>query len=156
MTIKEELAAELKDAMKAKDSRRKNVIRMVDTEVTLARSASGFVGEVDDDLYRKIIAAYSKKMAKARLEFEEAGERGRAMAETLAWEVEYLGRWLPKRLDEAATRELVRAAIADLGANPDPKSSGKVIGSIMKEYKDLIDGGLVNRLVAEELGGRPG
>lgn len=153
MTIKEELAAELKDAMKAKDSRRKNVIRMIDTDVTMARSASGFAGEVNDDLYRKIIAAYSKKMAKARLEFEEAGERGRAMAETLAWEVEYLGRWLPKRLDEAATRELVRAAITDLGATPNPKSSGKVIGSIMKEHKDVVDGGLVNRLVAEELGG---
>lgn len=155
MTIKEELAAELIDAMKTRDPRRRDVIRLVDTEVSIARSAAGFSGEVDDVLYRKIIAAYSKKMDKARVEFEEAGERGRAMAEKLAWEVEYLSRWLPKKLDDTATRALVRKAIDDLGVAGDLKASGRVIGSIMKTHKEELDGGLVNRLVTEELSGRP-
>ena len=91
--------------MKAKDPRRRDVIRMIDTEATMARSAPGFSGKENDDLYRKVISSYTKKMEKARTEFEEAGERGRVMAEKLAWEVDYLSRWLPKKLDEAATRE---------------------------------------------------
>jgi uncharacterized protein YqeY len=62
VTIREELAAQLKDAMKAKDARRRDVIRMIETEIALARSAPGFKGELDDDLYRRIIGSYSKKM----------------------------------------------------------------------------------------------
>lgn len=153
MTIKEELAQELKDAMKARDARRRDVLRIIDTEVTLVRSAPGFSGEIDDDLYRRVIAAYVKKMEKARAEFEEIGERGAAMAEKLGWEVEYLGRWLPAKLNEAATRELVRSAIAELGVAGDAKASGRVIGSIMKTHRDEVDGGVVSRIVAEELAG---
>ena len=151
MTIKEALATELKDAMKARDARRRDVIRMIDTEVTLARSAPGFKGEVDDDLYRRVIAAYAKKMEKAKVEFEEAGDRGAAMAEKLGWEVAYLSRWLPAKLDEESTAALVRSAIAVLGVAGDPKASGRVIGQIMKAHKDEVDGALVNRLVAEAL-----
>ena len=151
MTMKEELNAELKDAMKARDARRRDVIRMIETEVTLARSAPGFKGEVDDALYRKVIAAYAKKMEKAKGEFEEAGDRGAAMVEKLSWEVEYLRRWLPTKLDEESTAALVSAAIAELGVTRDPKASGRVIGQIMKKHKDEVDGALVNRLVAEAL-----
>ena len=68
-------------------------IRQVETEVARARTEPGFHGEVDDALYRRVIAAYCKKMDKARLEFVAAGERGRAQAEKLAFEIEYLGRW---------------------------------------------------------------
>jgi len=155
VTIEQELKAELKDAMKARDPRRRDVIRMIDSEIVLARTAAGFEGELDDELYRKIIASYSKKMDKARIEFEEVGERGREMAEKLAWEVEFLSRWLPTKLGEAATRDLVKAAIADLGVAGDLKASGRVIGSVMKSHKDQVDGGLVNRLVAEELAASP-
>jgi uncharacterized protein YqeY len=151
MTIKEELSAELIDAMKARDARRRDVIRMVETEVTLARSAPGFQGEIDDDLYRKVIASYAKKMDKAKAEFEMAGERGAAMAEKLGWEVEYLSRWLPKKLDEESTAVLVRSTIEALGVAGDPKASGRVIGQIMRTHKDEVDGALVNRLVAETL-----
>ncbi|HEX2421033.1 MAG TPA: GatB/YqeY domain-containing protein [Acidimicrobiia bacterium] len=151
MTIKEELKAELIDAMKAGDARRRDVIRMIETEVTLARSAPGFQGEVDDDLYRRVMASYAKKMDKAKAEFEEAGERGATMAEKLGWEVAYLSRWLPKMLDEESTAALVRSTIEEMGVAGDPKASGRVIGQIMRTHKDELDGALVNRLVAETL-----
>jgi uncharacterized protein YqeY len=153
MTIKEELTTELHDAMRQKDVRRRELIRMIETEVSLARSAPDFTGEVDDDLYRKVMAAYAKKMDKARTEYVELGERGAAMAEQLAWEVDYLGRWLPTKLDEAATLRLVQATISDLGVAGDPKAAGRVIGQIMKTHRDDVDGALVNRLVASELSG---
>jgi uncharacterized protein YqeY len=153
MTIKEQLATELKEAMKQKDVRRRELVRIIDTEVILARSAAGFTGEVNDDLYRQVIASYSKKMEKARQEYLGLGERGAAMAEQLGWEVEYLSRWLPKKLDEAATAELVSAAISELGVAGEPKAAGRVIGAIMKSHKDEVDGGLVNRLVAAALAG---
>lgn len=154
MTIKDDVAAELRDAIKKGDTKRKDVLRIIDTEVKMASTASGFKGEVDDALYRQVIASYSKKMDKARLEYEGLGARAAPMAEKLAWEVEYLSRWLPKKLDESATRELVSKAIAELGVTGDPKAAGRVIGVIMKDHKDTVDGGLVNRLVAAALADR--
>ena len=48
MTIKEQLAAELKEAMLAKDARRRDVVRQVQSEVSVAISEPGFKGEADD------------------------------------------------------------------------------------------------------------
>lgn len=152
MTIKEELAAELKAAMLARDARRRDVVRQIESEIGLVRSASGFDGKLDDDLYRSVIASYVKKMQKSVEEYRGLGGRGEAMAEKLEWEVEYLSRWLPKKLDEGATRRLVEAAIAELGVGGDPKAAGRVTGHIMKSRQDDVDGGLVNRLVREALG----
>ncbi len=153
MTIKEELAAELKDAMLSRDAPRRDVIRQIETEVSMARSHPDFTGEVDDSLYEKVIASYVKKMDKSRSEYLELGDRGAAMAEKLAFEVDYLGRWLPTKLDEATTRELVREAILELGVAGDEKAAGRVTGQLMKTRGGDLDGGLVNRVVREELVG---
>jgi len=150
MSVKDELSQALKDAMKAGDRPTVNVIRQVQTEVSVAKSAPGFSGEIDDDFYVATIGSYVKKMAKAKREFEDAGERGQAQADKLAFEIEYLSRWLPESLGEDETRALVRSAIEELGAS-DPKMAGRVIGHVMKSGTE-VDGSLVNRLVREELG----
>jgi len=151
MTIQEELTSELRDAMKAKDGPRRDVIRQVQTEVATARSQPEFSGEVDDAFYQKIIASYVKKMDKSREEYTALGERGEDMADKLAYEVEYLARWLPAKLDEDATRRLVVEAIAELGVAGDEKAAGRVTGLLMKTHGSDLDGGIVNRLVREEL-----
>ena len=151
MTIKEELATELKDALRASDRDRKDVIRAIETEVSRAKAEPGFEGDVNDDLYQSVIASYVKKMTKAHQEYEEMGDRGSEMTAKLAFEIDYLARWLPKMLDEPATRELVFQAITDLSID-DPKRAGQVVGHIMKDHKGQVDGALVNRLVREALG----
>lgn len=151
MTIQEQLAAELKDAMKSQDSARRDVIRQVQTEIATARTQPDFTGEIDDEFYQKVIASYVKKMDKARAEYADLGERGEAMAGKLAFEVGYLGRWLPKKLSEEETRQLVSDAISELGVAGDEKAAGRVTGHLMKSRGKDLDGGLVNRLVREEL-----
>jgi uncharacterized protein YqeY len=151
MTIQEQLTAELRDAMKQRDAARRDVIRQVQTEAAIAKSQPDFSGEVDDVFYQKVIAAYVKKMDKSREEYESIGERGQAMAAKLRFEVEYLSRWLPKRLGEEETRQLVRQAIEELGVAGNDKAAGQVTGHLMKTRGGELDGGLVNRLVREEL-----
>jgi len=150
MTIKEQLAAELRDAIKTKDILRRDAIRQIETEVRVVTSQPG-VGEATDEVYRVVIAAYVKKMAKARDEYLELGERGAAHAAKLGFEVDYLARWLPGKLSEAETAELVRQTIEDMRVERDPKAFGRVVGALMKTRDDL-DGALVNRLVREQLG----
>jgi uncharacterized protein YqeY len=149
MTIQEELAEELKEAIRAGDQARRNVIRQVETEVAVAKAAPGFKGAVDDELYSKTIASYVKKMEKARQEFAALGDRGAAQAAKLEYEVDYLSRWMPQLVGEDETRALVKTAISELGVD-DPKMAGRVTGHVMKSASGL-DGSLVNRLVREEL-----
>lgn len=151
MSIQEQLTAELRHAMKEKDTARRNVIRQVQTEVSTAKSEAGFSGTVDDAFYQKVISSYVKKMDKSREEYAAMGERGAAMADQLSFEVDYLSRWLPQRLGEEETRELVKETIEELGAVGDEKAAGRVTGHLMKSRGADLDGGLVNRLVREEL-----
>ncbi|NQV07820.1 GatB/YqeY domain-containing protein [bacterium] len=151
MSIAEELSTELKDAMRARDKERLAVIRNVQTEVARARSEPKFTGDPGgDDLYLSVLKSYTKRMDKAREEYVELGGRGAGQAAKLAYEVEYLSRWLPTSLGEDETRAIVREAIAAIGAT-DPAMTGQVIGTVMKSGREGLDGGLVNRLVREEL-----
>ena len=150
MSIKDELATELRDAMKAGDHRRREVVREIETQISRKRAEPGFEGQVDDGLYLEIMSGFAKKMDKAAGEYEALGERGADMAAKLRWEVSYLSRWLPSKLSEDETRRAVRTAIADLGVD-DPKMAGRVVGHLMKTMGGDLDGGLVNRVVREEL-----
>ncbi len=150
MGIHDELSADLRAAMKAKDRPRRDVIRQVETEVAVARSAPGFVDPIDDDLYRRVIGSYVKKMVKARDEYAALGDRGRTQADKLAYEIDYLSRWLPESLGEDETRALVRAAIAELGGD-DIRMMGRVIGQVMKSGA-AVDGRLVSRIARDEFG----
>lgn len=150
MSIQEELASELREAMRARDRRRLDVIRMVESEISRAKSEPAFKGKVDDQLYARVIGEYCKKMDKARREYVDLGERGQAMAEKLGFEVDYLARWAPSKLGEAETRQLVDSAIAELGASG-AKDAGKVIGHLLKIRQADLDGALVNRLVRAAL-----
>ena len=151
MSIREELSAELKEAIRDGDRRRKDVVRQIETEVSRARSEPGFEGEIDDDLYIRVIGAFVKKMEKARQEYDELGDPGRAHSEKLAFEIDYLSQWLPETLTDDEVRVLVRAAIAELAAD-DPKMAGRVTGHVMKSDAEGLDGAVVSRIVREELG----
>ncbi len=149
MTIEEQLVGAQTTAMKDGDRATLSVIRQIRSEVSVAKSAPGFTGEVDDELFLSTISTYVKRMGKSKTEYEALGERGREQAEKLAFEIDYLSTYLPTKLDEAATRVLVGQAIEETGAD-DPKMTGQVIGRVMKSGED-VDGGLVARLVREEL-----
>lgn len=151
MSIKDELTQELKDAMRARDRDRLDVIRQINTDVSRVMTEPGHPAAADDELYLRVIGAYVKKMGKALEEFEKLGERGAEASVKLRFEVDYLSRWLPKALSEDEVAAIVDAAIAELGVT-DPKAMGRVMGQVMKSHAGL-DGGVVRRIVLQRLGG---
>ncbi len=148
--IETEFMTRMKAAMKSRDQAKLNVIRAIRARIGELTKSKGFQGPVDDALYLKTIAAYVKSMTKAHKEFVAAGERGEERAAELAFEIEYLSEFLPKKLDVASTRPLVEAAIAETGAN-DPKQIGRVMGAVMKTHRDEVDATLVRQIAAELL-----
>ena len=149
MSIEQRLRDDQKTAMKARDAATLNAIRSIQAEVATAKTAPGFEGEVDDALFVKVISTYVKRISKSKTEYDALGERGAEQADKLGFEIEYLTRYLPKKLNEQDTRMLIERAIADIGAD-DSTPAGQVVGAVMRSGEDL-DGSLVNRLVREAL-----
>ncbi|HSL49517.1 MAG TPA: GatB/YqeY domain-containing protein [Candidatus Deferrimicrobiaceae bacterium] len=149
MALEQTLNDTLTQAIKAKDARTADVVRMLKTKIQERRTAKGFAGTVDDALVLDVIGAYRKLLQKALVEYEKAGERGAAQAAQLRFEIEFCERYLPKTMDEAAVRALVRERIGTLGIS-DPKQAGRLVGDIMKTHKGQVEAGDVKR-IAEEL-----
>jgi uncharacterized protein len=147
--VEAELRTQLTAAMKARDSKTANLIRMINTKVMERRTAKDFTGEVDDALILDVIAAYKKQMEKAKLEFANAGERGKEQIAELEFEIQWTAKWLPQGLSEAELRAAVAKVVAGLPAK-DPKMAGKVIGAIKKEFGDRADAQMTKK-IAEEL-----
>lgn len=149
MALEQTLNDTLTQAIKAKDGRTADVVRMLKTKIQERRTAKGFAGDVDDALVLDVIAAYRKLLQKALVEYEKAGERGAGQAAQLRFEIEFCERYLPRTMDDAAVRALVRERIGTLGLS-DPKEVGRLVGDIMKTHKGQVEAGDVKR-VAEEL-----
>ncbi|HEY7205896.1 MAG TPA: GatB/YqeY domain-containing protein [Methylomirabilota bacterium] len=152
MPLEQTLNDTLTQAIRAKDTRTANVVRMVKTKIQERRTAKGASGAVDDALVLDVIGAYRKQLQKALAEFEKAGERGAAQAADLRFEIAFCEGYLPKTMDDAAVRALVRERIAALGI-ADPKQAGRLVGDIMKTHKGQVEAGDVKRVAEELLGG---
>ena len=151
MAIREDLRKKLTEALKARDRRTADVIRMIDSKITERRTSKGFKGEVDDDLYVEVIGAYKKSLEKARVEYEKGGERARDELAELDWEIGFCQQFLPAPLTDDEIRAAVRDAVAETGADS-PKMAGRVVGAVMKQHKGRVEAGRVKPIVDDELG----
>jgi uncharacterized protein YqeY len=149
-TLEAQLREQLTAALKAKDLKTANLIRMINTKIMERRTAKGFSGTVDDALVLDVISTYKKSMEKARTEYAAAGDRGKEQLAEIDFEVGWCSKRLPQQLSEAELREAVTKAVAELPAR-DPKMAGRVVGAIKKQYGDRADAQLAKKMIDEEL-----
>jgi uncharacterized protein YqeY len=150
MSIETQLQDLLKEAMRNRDARTADCVRMIKTKHMERRTAAGFKGALDDALWLEVIAAYQKQLRKAREEYAGLGERGAENLPQLDFEIEVCGRFMPKLAGEDEVRGVVKEAIARLAVS-DLKQAGKVLGDIMKTNKGKFDPAMVKRLLEAEL-----
>lgn len=147
--LEAQLREQLTASLKAKDLKTANLIRMINTKVMERRTAKGFTGEVDDALILDVIGSYKKQMEKARIDYANAGDRGKEQVEELDFEIAWCSKFLPTQLSEAELREAIGKAVAELPTK-DPKMAGRVIGTIKKQFGDRADAQLAKK-IADEL-----
>ena len=133
--IKEQINQELKGAMKSGDSLKKNLLRVVLSEID--RSIEKNV-ELTDDAVQKVVA----KMVKS------AEMIGTDEAKT---EINILSEYLPKILSKDETKYIVDDLFVKLQIES-KKDMGKLMGVISKEYGYSIDKKLVSQIVNQKLG----
>jgi uncharacterized protein YqeY len=151
MSVRDQIQEKFKQARRERDDATKNVIAMLRTKVqNVLKSGAG--REEDDALWTEVIAAYAKQLGKAIIELEKAGDRAGEALDEAKFELGFCEQFLPKKLDEAATEALVRDVIAKTGVTG-PKEMGKLMGALMKDHKDQIDGALARQLASKILAG---
>lgn len=148
MNLFDQISADIKSAMLAKEKVRLEALRGIKKEFLEAKTAKGSTGELSDEQAMKILA----KMAKQRRETAQIyTEQNRPeLAETELAEAAVIESYLPQPLtDEELTAEL-SAIIAELGVN-DPKEMGKVMGVASKKLAGRADGKAISAKVRELL-----
>ncbi len=151
MSIRKQLEADMRQAMRARDQQRLSCIRMLksklqEREVAL-RGKHGKDHELADDEVLAVVSAYAKQRRDSIDSYRQGGRDDLADAEQA--ELEIVTAYLPKQLSAGELRELVRGAIAESGA-ASMKDIGAVMKVVMLKTKGLADGKQVN-LVAREL-----
>lgn len=148
MSLKEQLTADMKEAMKNKEKDRLAVIRMVRGAIRQQEiDGQKELGEED------VIAVISKEVKMRRDSIEEFQKGGREdLVEKTQAEIDVLMPYLPAQLSEEEVKELVKAAVEQTGAAT-PKDMGKVMGVLMPKVKGRADGKMVNNIVKSFLQG---
>ena len=153
MPIDVQLNDLLKEAMRTKDSRTSDCIRMIKTKHMERRTAAGFKGPLDDTLWLDVIAAYQKQLRKSREEYAAIGERGADACPRSISRSAFARGFSPRPPRTTRCASVVREASCALGVS-DPKAAGRVIGEIMKAQQGEARPAAVKRIVEEELAPR--
>lgn len=150
VSIKEQLMADMKVAMKAREEGKLalNVIRMARAHIKQAEIDGGHV-DFDDD---QVLAILRKEVKQRKETLDEIRNSGRddLVAETEA-EITVLKKYLPPEMSEEAIRKVVTDVIAEL--EPGQKTMGSVVKAVMAKLKGQADGKVINRIVREVLSG---
>lgn len=140
--VKAKLSEALKAAMVAKDTARRDVIRLMQSAVKQIE-----VDERKTLTNEEVLTILQKEVKKRRESAEEARKASRVdIAEGEEAEIAIIEQFLPQQLSRAEIEVLVRDAIAQTGATS-AKEMGKVMGVLMPKTKGVADGKLVNEVV---------
>ena len=151
MTMKEQISAALKEAMKAKDTARLSTLRLVNAAIKdreiAARGSDEVVSVSDAD-----ITSILGKMVKQRKESAKAYEEGGRLelAEKELQEISIIEDYLPKQLDADETAAAVQEAIRTTGAEG-IRDMGKGMAALKAAYTGQMDFGSVGPMVKDQL-----
>jgi uncharacterized protein YqeY len=148
MSLEQQIMAEMKDAMKAKNEGVLRSLRAIKAEIIKAKTEPGAGGEIDTATEQKFLQKMMKQRRDSLEIFEKQGREDLAIKERE--EIEVIEKFLPKQISEAEIKEAVAAIITQTGATS-PADMGKVMGIASKQLAGLADGKTFSNIVKELL-----
>lgn len=148
MSIKEQLMADMKAAMKAKEEGKLalNTIRMARAHIRQAEIDNGHADFNDD----QVLAVLRKEVKQRKETLSEIESSGREdLVEQTKAEIDVLEKYLPAEM----TPEAVEAAVKEIvdAMDPGQKNMGSVMKAIMAKLEGQADGKLINQIVRKLL-----
>ena len=150
MTLKERLNADFKEAMKNKETVRKETISFV--RAAIKQFEVDNREEIDDAGIAAILAKQVKMRKDALADFEAAGRTD--LVDAYNAEIQVLSQYMPKQLTADEVLALVKETAADAGIEEGSgkASMGKLMGAVMPKVKGVADGKDVKAAVEQFLG----
>ncbi len=144
MNLAEQIDADLKAAMIARDEVRKLTIRGIKKEIIEAKTAPGANGVITDDTILKIITKLLKQRKDSATIYVQQNRTELADNELL--EAAILEGYLPKQMSAEELEAAVKAIVTETGA-AGPKDMGKVMGMASKQLAGKAEGRLISEMV---------
>ncbi len=148
VSLKQRLQENLKEALRARDERRKSVIRMALAAIVNAEVEHG--GELDEAGVAAVLQKQARRRRDTIAELQQAN-RPELLAEEET-ELAILEEYLPQLLSREETTGEARQVIAEVGATG-MGQMGLVMHQLMSKLKGRADGRVVNEVVRELLSG---
>ena len=134
--------------MRARDSLRRDTIRMVEAAIKNAEidKRGSELAEAD------VLAILQRQVKQRRESIDQFRQGGREdLAEKEQQEITVIEQYLPAQLSRDEIEARAQAVIDQLGASG-PGDRGKVMGMLMRELRGEADGAVVNAVVSDLLG----
>jgi uncharacterized protein YqeY len=151
MTLRERLDADMKDAMRAKDQLRLDVVRAVKSAVKYREVEGDRAIVLDEAGVLQVLGSEIKKRRDSVEQYRAGGREELARKEEA--EIAILQAYLPQQLSADELARKVDEAIAKVGAKG-PKDMGQVMKALLPEVQGRADGKAVSELVKQKLAPR--
>lgn len=148
MSLEQQIMAQMKDAMKAKDEAALRSLRAIKAEIIKAKTEPGAGGEVSAD---KELAMLQKMMKQRKDSLEIYQQQNRSdLAKKEEEEIAVIEKFLPKQLSDEELKTELQKIITETGA-ASPADMGKVMGVATKQLAGKADGKTISAAVKELL-----
>lgn len=151
MTMRDRIAAALKDAMKAREAERLSTLRLINAAIKdkdIAVRGEGGEGTVGDAEVLAILGRMVKQRQESARAYEEGGRL--ELAEKELGEIRVIEEFLPRQLAEEEIAAAIDAAIRETGATS-IRDMGKVMAALKSRYTGQMDFGAVGPRVKDRL-----
>jgi len=151
MSIQERIDSDLKDAMRAKDTTKLGVLRMIKSALKYAAIAKS---DAEAELSEAEATQVIRKQAKQRRDSIESFEKGgRAeLAKKEKEELSILNAYLPQAMSADELAKVVRDTISEVGATK--AQMGAVMKALQAKVAGRVDGKTLSQEVSRQLSRR--
>ncbi|MCC5792262.1 MAG: GatB/YqeY domain-containing protein [Legionellaceae bacterium] len=146
MTIKDQILADLKDAMRARDKKRLEVLRLVSAAIKQIEVDERII--VDDARMLQILDKMAKQRKESISQFQKAERHD--LVEQEEFELQLISHYLPAPLSEAEIDRLIACAVEESKASA-MADMGKVMALLKPQIQGRADMAMVSQRIKNKL-----
>lgn len=148
MNLKDQIQEDIKTAMKGKDIKTLEVLRLLSSSIK--NKAIELKRELEDSDVIAVVKSDAKKLQDALTDFSKAARED--LVEKTKEEIEILKKYLPEEMPDEELESKVREILKQEGVT-DVSDMGKAMGAAMAELRGAADGTRVKQMVEKVLKG---
>lgn len=144
MSLKDQINADIKAAMLAKEKEKLTALRAIKSMILLAETEKGASDDISEDAEMKLLMKAAKQRKDSVDLFREQGRDD--LADKEQGELDVISQYLPKQLSEEELKAELQKVIDQVGASG-PQDMGKVMGMATKALAGKADGKTISAMV---------